>query len=168
MHLYVIRHAEAVPQGTDGVSDENRPLTEAGRAQCRAVAQAMKRLGVRLEKLVSSPLLRARQTADELVAHWSDRMIQQGVTDELAPDSKKRKLVRELLALGGESIGIVGHNPDLSEFLGWLLGEKQAGINMDKAGVACVEFEGPPDKGAGTLRWLVTPAWCECVVAARA
>jgi phosphohistidine phosphatase len=166
MHLYLIRHAEAVPLGVNGITkDEHRPLTENGRNQCRAVALALRHLGVRLEKLVSSPLMRARQTADEMLAHWNDRLIESGVCDELAPESKKRKLLREILALGGTSIGLIGHNPELSELAGWFLGEKEAGIHLEKAGVACIAFNGPPNKGSGTLEWLVTPAWCEVVAA---
>jgi phosphohistidine phosphatase len=167
MHLYLIRHAEAVPLGVNGVSkDEDRPLTDKGRESCRAVALALRQVGVRLEKLLASPLVRARQTAEELLTHWNDRMIEQDTCDELAPGSKKRKLLREILAAGSESIGLVGHNPDLSELAGWFLGEREAGIDLDKAGVACLFFDGPPTKGAGVLEWLVTPDWCEQVAAA--
>src|SRR5262245_1584012 len=102
MNLYLIRHAEAVPLGVDGISDdEDRPLTEMGKQQCRAVALALRQLGVRLEKLRTSPLVRARQTAEEMLLHFNDRLIDLGNCAELAPGRKKRKLLREILALGG-------------------------------------------------------------------
>lgn len=169
MNLYLIRHAEAVPLGVDGITrDADRPLTEVGRQQCRAVAGALRQMNVRLEKLVCSPLVRARQTADELVANWNGRLVELRVSEELSPGAKKRKLLRDVLSLGGESVGLVGHNPDLSELLGWLIGEKAAGLDMEKAGVACVGFRGPPAKAGGTLAWLVNPTWCELAAAARA
>ena len=62
MHLYLLRHAAAVPLGVNGIAtDAERPLTENGRQQCRAVALALRRLGVRLDRLVASPLVRAQQ-----------------------------------------------------------------------------------------------------------
>ena len=167
MKLYLIRHAEAVPLGDNGVTrDADRPLTEKGREQCRIVALALRQLGVRLEKLLTSPLVRARQTADEMLAHWDGRLTELKVIEELEPRSRKRKLLREVLAQGGEAVGLIGHNPDLSELAGWFLGEKQAGMNLEKAGVACIAFQGPPNKGTGTLAWLVTPAWCGLAAAA--
>lgn len=167
MDLYLIRHAEAVPLGVNGIArDEDRPLTDKGRQQCRTVALALRQLDVRLEKLLTSPLVRARQTSDELLTHWNGRLIELGVCDELAPGKKKRKLLREVLSLGGKTMGLVGHNPDLSELAAWLIGEREAGIDLEKAGVACISFKGPPAKAAGTLVWLVNPAWCELVAAA--
>src|SRR5262249_25887820 len=109
MKLYLIRHAEAVPLGDNGVTrDEDRPLTEKGREQCRIVALALRQLGVRLEKLLTSPLVRARQTADEMLAHWDGRLTELKVIEELEPRSRKRKLLREVLAQGGEAVGLIG------------------------------------------------------------
>src|SRR5262245_952111 len=103
MHLYLIRHAEAVQVGVNGINkDEDRPLTEKGRQQCRALALALRQVGVRMERLLTSPLVRARQTADELLANWNGRLVEQGVCDELSPGKKKRKLMREILSVGGE------------------------------------------------------------------
>jgi phosphohistidine phosphatase len=102
-----------------------------------------------------------------MIAVGNDRLITVGVCEQLAPDSKKRKLLRKIISLEGESIGLVGHNPDLSDLAGWLLGEKETRLNLEKAGVACIQFDGAPAKGAGSLVWLVTPAWCELVAGVR-
>jgi phosphohistidine phosphatase len=164
MQLYVIRHGEAVDVGSNGVhSDEERPLTEKGRGQCRVVAQALRRAGVQLDELLTSPLVRAKQTAEELVRNWPDLKAQPTESEELEPGRRKRKLLRELLAMGSEAVGIVGHNPDLSELIGWLIGDKELGIDLPKAGVARIDFDGPPNKGTGRLVWLVNPGWCELV-----
>jgi phosphohistidine phosphatase len=161
MQLYVIRHAEAINVGTNGVdTDVERPLTDKGREQCRVVATALRRAGIQLEKLLTSPLVRARQTAEELAKQWPDHAPEPVECEELEPGRRKRKLLRELLAVGAETVGIVGHNPDLAELVGWLVGEKELGIDLPKAGVVCIDFDGPPNKGAGRLAWMLTPKWC--------
>jgi len=161
MHLYLIRHAAAASLDEAGVNgDEERPLTEAGRKQCSRVAQALRRQGVKLDHLLTSPLVRAKQTADEIVGAWGEGAPAVTLCEELAPGNKKRKLIREVLALGAESVALVGHNPDLSELVGWLIGDKGVSIDLAKAGVACIEFQGSPGKGSGTLSWMVNPSWC--------
>lgn len=164
MHLYVIRHAEAIPLGEQGiVEDEQRPLTEAGHQQCRILSQALKRLGVRMDRVLTSPLVRARQTAEGLALAWGDGAPEVVECDLLAPGAKKRQLLERLREQHVDSLGIVGHNPDLSELVGWFLGKKKVGISLEKAGLACVEFEGLPGKSNGDLAWLVNPMWCDRV-----
>jgi phosphohistidine phosphatase len=164
MHLYLIRHAEAVSQEEAGLDhDEDRPLTPAGQAQCRVVARALRQLGARMDKVLTSPLVRARQTAEGVLQHWGNGAPALEESAYLAPGGKKRKLLRELLAAGAEGIGLVGHNPDLSELVGWMIGEKEVGVEMAKAGVACIEFESAPCKGTGILAWLAPPALLEAI-----
>jgi phosphohistidine phosphatase len=162
MHLYVIRHAEAAPQGQDGIErDEDRPLTPGGQEQARRLAHALRGRGVKLDKLLTSPLLRAKQTAETVIASWGDGAPPLEECAALAPGGKKKKLLRELLAAGSEAVGVVGHNPDLGVLIGWLIGEKEVNLALAKAGVACIAFEGSPCKECGTLAWMVTPAWYE-------
>jgi phosphohistidine phosphatase len=160
MRLYLIRHAEAVPQGHDGVErDEDRPLTPTGQEQSRRVAQALRGQGVKLERVLTSPLLRAKQTAEGILANWGEQPPTLEECEYLAPEGRKKKLLRELLGLGGEEVALVGHNPDMSELVGWLIGQKEVGVSLAKAGVACIAFEGSPTKGSGVLTWLVGPGW---------
>jgi phosphohistidine phosphatase len=162
MDLYLIRHAEAVSrEDVNGMADEDRPLTDAGRDQCRALAAALQARRVTLHKVVSSPLVRARQTAEVLIEHGPTPKPELVECDELAPGGRAKKVTRCLLGLEGDSIAVVGHMPDLGEYLGWLIGEKKVGVTLAKAGVALVRFDGAPDKGAGRLAWLVTPLWYE-------
>jgi phosphohistidine phosphatase len=164
MHLYLIRHADAVPLGERGIAtDEERPLTDAGRSQCRTLAKALGRLGAKIDRVLTSPLVRARQTAEALRDGWGEGAPAVAECPVLAPGAKKRKLLDRLREQHVEALGLVGHNPDLSELVGWLVGSKKAGFNLEKAGVACVEFEGAPGKGCGTLAWVVTPPWCDAV-----
>ncbi len=160
MKLYIIRHAEAVPLETEGVTgDEARYLTPAGHASCGPLAAALQRVGVRLDRLYTSPLVRARQTGAGLLAHWNEPAPTLVETTLLAPGARKRELVDLLNGTGCDALAVVGHNPDLSELVGWLIGDKTLGINMEKAGAALIDFDGRIAKGAGTLEWLVTPAW---------
>jgi phosphohistidine phosphatase len=164
MHLYLIRHADAVPLGEQGIQDdEQRPLTPEGEAQAETLAQAIARLGVRLDALLTSPLVRAKQTAQRL-ATKAARLKE---CPALAPGHKKRELLELLLGVKGEAVGLVGHNPDLSELVGWFVGDKNAGIDLDKSGVACVAFDGKPAKGGGVLVWLITPDWSAAVAGER-
>ena len=159
MDLYLIRHAEAQPPGGDIPDDDSRPLTPAGHAQCQPLAAALRGHGVRLEKVVSSPLLRARQTAEGLLQHWGAPAPELVVCDHLAPGGKRRRLTRFLQELSLNSVAVVGHMPDLAEYAAWLIGSRKAQLGLAKSGVARIEFDGPPEKKSGVLTWLLTPEW---------
>lgn len=163
MELYLIRHADAVDLVTSGQSDDaQRPLSEAGRGQCAPLAMALQRHEVRPARVVTSPLLRARQTAEGLLASWVPPVPELQVCDELAPGSKRRKLTRFVRDLGADVVVLVGHMPDLAAYAAWLIGSKKGQIDLAKAGVARIDFDGKFAKGRGTLTWLLTPPWYEC------
>jgi phosphohistidine phosphatase SixA len=81
------------------------------------------------------------------------------ICEELAPGGKHRRLARFLRDLGAERAALVGHQPDLGELAGWLIGSKKAQIDIPKAGVAFIRCEDRPDKGEGSLEWLIGPDW---------
>ena len=170
MLLYLIRHAEAEAVGTAGVTrDFDRPLTARGRAQSRALAEAFAAREIVVDVVAVSPLVRAHQTAMELVDIWMPGT--RPVTcDELAIEklkpSKLTDFVTSLPARGTrtpsrdeKSVAAVGHMPDLARYLEWLIGAAAGTIHISKAGAACVHFKGDPVRAAGTLEWLVSPAW---------
>jgi phosphohistidine phosphatase len=162
MNLYLIRHAEAAELNAgDERDDSERPLTDAGRAQCAALASALQARGVTLNQVVTSPLLRARQTVEALLEHWPTPHPEQLTCNALAPGGRAKKITRFLLGLNGENVGLVGHMPDLAEYAGWLIGTKKTRLEMAKAGAAFIRFDGSPDKGEGALVWLATPEWFE-------
>jgi phosphohistidine phosphatase len=157
--LYLIRHGEAKPLGESGVSeDEERPLTEAGQEQSRKVAAGLQKAGVRLSVLLTSPLLRARQTAEAVAGQWNAPAPEVQTCEELSPGKKPKKLSRYLRGLGADSVALVGHMPDLGDYAAWLIGSKSAQIDLAKGGVAFVVCDSVR-KGAGTLEWLLTPEW---------
>lgn len=161
MDMYVIRHAEAVSRDDKQYDDDDRPLTDVGREQARNLAKALVAQGIQFESVVSSPLIRARQTAEEMLQNMPGPMAALEYCDHLAPGGKARKLSRSLLGIGGESVAIIGHEPDLSNFIGRLIGCREMQLSLAKGGVAKVQCDGVPDKGLGRLVWLLTPEWIE-------
>jgi phosphohistidine phosphatase len=159
MKILLIRHADAVPRESNEVPDEDRPLTEEGKKQCRALAEALRRRGVDLGKIVVSPLVRCRQTVDALLEHWPDPKPEVLVCNALAPEGKDKKLTRFIRGADSERVTLVGHIPDLAEYAAWLIGGKNAQVHLAKSGVALIECEAGPSKGGGLLAWLVPPEW---------
>ncbi|MDB5310579.1 MAG: phosphohistidine phosphatase [Gemmataceae bacterium] len=159
MDLYVIRHADAGnPKEWKG-DDADRPLSLLGHQQARALGEAFRQRGISVGAVISSPLVRTRETAEELLRAWPG-VAGPEFCDLLAPGAlRRRKLSRFLAGMGGQSLAIVGHDPDLPAYLGWLLGTDPEQVHLEKAGAALVRFEDVPGKGEGTLAWMVTPEW---------
>jgi len=158
--LYLIRHADAAPLGEGGVTeDENRPLTKKGEEQAKRLASGFQAKGIRVGIVLTSPLLRARQTAERMLQEWPDHAPELRICEELAPGGKRRKLSRFLGELGSDKVALVGHQPDLGEFAAWLIGSKKAQLDLAKAGVGYVSCEDKPGKQRGRLLWLVPPEW---------
>lgn len=113
MRLFLVRHAEAAP----GKPDALRPLTDAGRARARALGRQL--AGEQLDAVLCSPLLRARQTAEQ-IAQAANLVAE--IDERLAPGATADG-VREATAGRGETIVAVGHQPDCSEIVLELTGE---------------------------------------------
>lgn len=160
MRLYIIRHAEAVSLETAGVNaDADRPLTDHGHAQCRALASALLKRGIKFDLILTSPYLRARQTTQGLLDQWPQPRPAVEECEDLTPDGKSGKLARLLRQFKPDSAALVGHLPSLADHAAWFIGSKKARLDLEKASVALIECEDLPDKGGGCLQWLITPAW---------
>jgi phosphohistidine phosphatase len=160
MNLYLIRHADAAPLGEGGIfQDEERPLTAKGMRQTSHLAVGLQQRGVRPGLVLTSPLLRARQTAEGMLQQWRAPAPELQLCEQLAPGGSRRKLARFLADLGVDPIALVGHQPDLGCFLGWLIGSKRAQFDLAKASVAFLTSTDEPAKGSAALVWIVTPEW---------
>ena len=125
--------------------------------------KALERLGVRPDVVVSSPLLRARQTASGLLQNWEGKPPELRIAEELAPGGRKTKLARMLRGLTGETIALVGHMPDLGQFTAWLVGGKKARFEFAKAGAAYLVSDTIAAKGGAALAWMMTPDLCKAI-----
>lgn len=168
MRIYLVRHAAAVAKA-EMERDEDRPLTEQGREQARALAAAFSARGIELGAVVASPLLRAHQTAAELTEGIKPTLPDVIPCDLLAPgELKPRKLSNFLGEVGVESVAVVGHMPELGQYAEWLIGAKKGSVVLSKAAAACFEFDAEPAKNDGSLLWVVTPEWFQSPVKAAA
>jgi phosphohistidine phosphatase len=162
MDLYLVRHAEAAALGENGVTeDADRSLTSKGQEQARKLAAGLHRRGIRFGAIVTSPLLRARQTAEAMAKALPQPAPQLQTSDDLAPEGKRKRLKRLLAELAADQVALVGHQPDLGELAAWLIGSRKAQLDIAKAGVACIHLENGVGKGKGSLTWLVTPELVE-------
>lgn len=156
MILYLMRHGIAEdPKGFGSLADAERPLTAKGRERVERISESFRGMGCRPDQVWSSPLLRARQTAD-LMAGALDRETLE--MDCLAPGADPRNALRELLNQPGLSVLLVGHMPDLALLASFFLpGIQTSGIRFRRAAIAEIECEDPPALGAGRLNWLMQP-----------
>lgn len=152
MKLYLLRHATASDMAP---SDAARELTREGEEEAQIAGAALAELGVTPSHVLSSPLVRARQTA-EIAA--KALKVQRGVesVDELANGTPTQTLLRALKSYSSEDeILLVGHMPSLSEHLAALIGSKNPqGLPLGKACVACVDLD-ELRPGRGQIRWLL-------------
>jgi len=149
MELYFLRHGVAADYGPAGTGDAGRPLTREGIEKMTAAARGMQRLGVQLDLLLSSPLVRARETA-AIVGRTLGLEVE--IAADLSPGCGLSRL-RALLATHSDAgrLMVVGHEPDFSTLIGDLTGAR---VEMKKGGLARVELPAPD--AAGTLLWLLT------------
>jgi len=160
MNIYLIRHADALPVDMHAITnDADRPLSDEGRRQSAGLAATFKRLDLRLDLVLTSPLKRAAQTAEELSKALNVPDLKPEVCDELAPGESSKRLFRSLRKLNANHVVLVGHEPDLGMHTAYLIGGKRARIEFAKGGAACVVCDQPPRKGTGVLLWLLTPNW---------
>ncbi len=155
MRLIIIRHAIAVPRGTPGIPDEDRPLTREGELKFRETAKGLARLVDRPDALLTSPWLRARQTAALAAAAWGD--IEPKDTAALASGSFEDQAAVLDRYPEDAIVAVVGHEPWVSELLARLLGtRREERLTFKKGGAALVELPGRLAEG-GQLVWYLPP-----------
>jgi len=167
MELLIVRHAIAHERDPSRWADDRtRPLTSPGIKRARRAAAGLRELIAPPERMLTSSLRRAEQTAELLheVAGWP----QARVCPLLAPGGSPAALLTLLAAERIARIAIVGHQPDLGKLLALCLpGPAEAAFALRKMGVALVSFTSAPRAGRGTLQWLVAPRLLRAVGSAR-
>jgi phosphohistidine phosphatase len=154
--LYLVRHGIAEERGDDWPDDGKRPLTSKGIARLKQIARGLDRLGVIFDVVLTSPLTRARQTADAVAAAFDPRppIV---VVEALSPDGTPQTLLAELDKQSRRTrIALVGHEPGIGELAARLAGLRRP-IEFKKGAVCRIDLESLPLTGPGTLRWFATP-----------
>ena len=157
MMLHVLRHGIA-EDAAPGGDDRARRLTPEGRAKLRAAAAGMRALGIEPGALLTSPLVRARETA-AIVADVLG-CPQPEILDALAAGVAPADTVRALRPyLRHEQVMIVGHEPGLGRTVSFLLtGSADAvTVALKKGGLVALELESIPPRGSAALRWMLAP-----------
>jgi phosphohistidine phosphatase len=155
MRLLIVRHAIAVDRGTPGMADADRPLTPEGKQRFAEAAAGLARLVGPPDALLTSPWLRARQTAEIAAAAWGKVAPEE--TEALAGGTFG-ELARVLDARSASAtVAVFGHEPQVSELLGRLVGTKASErLAFKKGGAALVEIRGRLADG-GDLVWFLPP-----------
>ena len=156
LELYLIRHGVAAERGEDYPDDSKRPLTSAGISRLRKEAKALDSLGVGFDHIITSPLVRTKQTADVFAETLKSKpAVSQ--SDALAPAGTPAAIIQELGKVAKKGrIALVGHEPNIGELAARLIGAR-APLEFKKGAICCIEFDVLPPKGTGQLRWFVTP-----------
>jgi phosphohistidine phosphatase len=157
LRLLIVRHARAVPRGTRGVSDDERPLTKEGAAEFGRCARGLARVIEPPDVFLTSPLPRARRTAEIARAAWESRgpVVEEPALADAALAGVLRRLKRHR---GAETLAVFGHEPILSALLAHLVGARNAqALTFKKGGAALVETSNLSRNGAGRLLWFLPP-----------
>jgi phosphohistidine phosphatase len=156
MELYILRHAIAMDRQEWQENDDKRPLTEDGAAKMKRNASGILRLAPKLDHILTSPLTRARQTA-EIVNKLYNLKLRE--TSALAPGGKFSSLFDELKNYPDESrVMIVGHQPHLGDLLAFLIaGPSARNIPLKKGGLACLALDKIAPAATAQLQWLAMP-----------
>ena len=154
MKLLFLRHATA-EDAQGGMSDWDRALTDEGRTQAEVVGNALRLLETQPEIVLSSPLVRARQTAEIVAALLGCRV---ELVDELQPGADSINNLQHVLQhYDAETVMLVGHEPDFSTLAARLINADDRGILLKKAGLIRIDIDGRIKAGRGRQAWLLTP-----------
>jgi phosphohistidine phosphatase len=156
MELYILRHGIAVERGSPGYKkDGDRPLTKEGEEKMRQIAEAMMVMDLKFDLILSSPYVRAEQTA-RIVANELDEDVT--FTEFLLPNANSLELIREINDEKPQRVLLVGHEPDLSRLVSLLVtGASDATIELKKGGLCKLTLDKLVFAQCATLNWLLTP-----------
>jgi len=154
--LYLIRHGPAEGRGDAWPDDAKRPLTEQGMSRLRKSARGLSALGVAFDVILTSPLVRTRQTAEIVAAELDTRPVLVN-TESLAPEGTYAAVVAELEKHAKRTrLALVGHEPGIGELAARLIGSRHA-IPFKKGGVCRIDLDTLPPTHPGRLVWFAPP-----------
>lgn len=158
MNLLIMRHAEAAPIGGEIMRDADRVLTARGENDAVLVGRSLKTLSLSPDLILTSPLERAKKTGAILSSVWKHRP-EVRPTEHLGMGFRQKSLLADLKALQTlQTIIIVGHQPDMSDFIAYCIADsKRAALAMPVASAARLTLTFNSSHLDATLHWLLTP-----------
>src|SRR5262249_1023716 len=159
MDVYVIRHGIAHELGEKNeFMDEKRTLTSDGRAKMREAARGMARLGIALDLMLTSPLVRAAETAEIVADALGLKKNDIRPAASLSPGSAPETLFADIKATNAHSIALVGHQPDLGDLVSRIVaGSGGLSIELRKGSLCLVNVTETVPALRGNIRWLIQP-----------
>jgi phosphohistidine phosphatase len=156
MILYLVRHGIAVdPADPKSPPDPERPLTAEGVKKTRSAALGLGALGVKPDILITSPYLRAAQSA-EIFAEALEFLVEKiRASEALKPGANSADTLKEISRLRAKEVMCFGHAPHLDQMISLLTGSRGPFTALKKAGIACLEQT--TTHGKWELVWLLTP-----------
>jgi phosphohistidine phosphatase len=156
MILYLVRHGIAVdPTNPKSPPEPERPLTAKGVQKTRAAALGLRAMGVKPDVLITSPYVRAAQTAEIFAEALEFPPEKIRASEALKPGGDPAEMLKEISKLRAKEVMCFGHAPHLDQMIYELAGARGVFTALKKAGVACFEHAAP--HGRWELLWLMTP-----------
>ena len=156
MNLYILRHGIAADRGQEYPDDDLRPLTGKGIKRMRREARGMRAIGVAPDLIISSPLVRAFQTA-EIVQQGLNRSSEMVISNTLVPEAHPSQIIQEIAKCysTNSSVMVVGHEPHMSSLVSYILTGKVSWLITLKKGALCnMDISA---SGRGQILWALTP-----------
>jgi phosphohistidine phosphatase len=155
MILYIVRHGIAVdPTDPKSPPEPERPLTAKGVQKTRAAALGIRELGAKPDIFITSPYVRAAQTAEVFAEALGFPPEKIRASEALKPAGDPEEAIKEISKLRVKEVMCFGHAPHLDQMIFHLAGAKGVFTSLKKAGAAC--FEHASTHGRWELRWLAT------------
>jgi phosphohistidine phosphatase len=156
MEIFLVRHGVAVDRESD-MPDAFRPLTSKGRRRFRKTARSFARLGCKLDLILTSPLVRAVQTAEILAGEAKYGEV--AILEELDPKYSVADLLKAVTkrANGARSVALVGHEPQLSSVLAVLAAVDAETLDVKKGAIVRLDARNPAQRGSGGAFWSLKP-----------
>ena len=160
MDLYLLRHAIADEPGSPAYEDDSqRPLTSRGSAKMKQIASGLRHMEIEFDFILSSPLVRARQTAEILAKSYGmrDRLV---LTPALQPEAPTSQIINEINEKYSQykNVVLVGHQPNLNALISMLIsGDPTLSLTLKKGGLCCLTSEQLRYDRCATLEWLLYP-----------
>jgi phosphohistidine phosphatase len=160
VELYILRHGKAQEHTQNIASDAKRQLTNTGKKELECIAKSMNVLDIKVDGVISSPLIRAKQTAEITLKHLKTRKKSIEIWNELKPEINVDKTIQKLTALKPtSSVLLVGHEPHLTNLIGAIISttSNPVNISLKKGGLVHIRCNLVKTKILGSLRSIMTP-----------